>query len=140
MLFHGIGLIAQLLLFSQKRDSDIHTGDWKYGAMLEKEEEGLQCEALLSTNQDDMVMTVDYHIENIVKIPPFLENPWGFSFKNTPFLLESMDHVSNPKEPSFSMQMRTSVCSTFELDCRGRAQHQCHNYSPCQTAGYVMPL
>ena len=63
---------------------------------------------------------IDRDIENIVKIPPFLENPWGFSFKNTPFLLESMDHASNQKEPSFSMQMRTSVCSTFVLDCRGR--------------------
>ncbi len=31
-----------------------------------------------------------------------------------------MDHASNQKVPSFSMQMRPSVCSTFGLDCRGR--------------------
>ena len=64
---------------------------------------------------------VDYHGEKIVKIPPFLESTSRFSFKNTPFLLKSMDHASNRKAPSFSMQKRTSVCSTFELDCRGTA-------------------
>ena len=54
------------------------------------------------------------------KILPFLENPWRFSFKNTPFLLVSMDLASNRKTPSFSMQMHTSVCSTFGPDCRGQ--------------------
>ena len=34
--------------------------------------------------------------------------------------LQTNKHASIQKAPSFSIQMRTSVCSTFGLDCRGR--------------------
>ncbi len=56
------------------------------------------------------------------KISPLFLNPWRSTFKNTPFLLKSMDHASNQKRPHFSMQMRTSICSTFGLDCRDRVE------------------
>ncbi len=38
-----------------------------------------------------------------------------------PLLQESMDHASSQKTPRFSMQRRTSIRSTFGLDCRDRA-------------------
>ena len=48
-------------------------------------------------------------------------DPWWRSiFKNTPFLLESMDHASSQKSPRFCMQMQTSIHSPFGLDCRDR--------------------
>ncbi len=88
---------------SQKTGSDIHTGDWKYGAVLEKEEDGLQCEGWLSTNQDDMVMMVevqvDYHIENIVKIPPFWKIHGDFLPKTPPFCWKPWTMPQTEKNP-----------------------------------------
>ena len=50
---------------------------------------------------------------------PFFLNPWRSFFKNTPFS-ESMGHAYYWKTALFSMEMRTSMASTFEINCRDR--------------------
>ena len=96
----GLALLHNWCCSSQKTYSDVHD--------------------FLPTKMTWWHVKVDYHGEIIVKIPPFLENLRRSPFKALPFLLKSMDHASNRKVPSFSMQMRTSVRSTFGLDCRVR--------------------
>ncbi len=121
---HWIGLIAQLLLFQPKKRQWC---PWRWLEICSYVGEGRRGTAVWSMTShqprwhgNDGWSSDWLSCREHCKNTPFLENPWRFSFKITPFLLESMDHASNQKEPSFSMQMRTSVCSTFVLDCRGR--------------------
>ena len=57
----------------------------------------------------DMYVSMDFWV--LSNKPPSLS-------KNIPSLLKSMDHASNQRAPSFSMQMQTSIRPTFGLDCR----------------------
>ncbi len=93
----GMDLLHSCSCSSQQTDNDVHAGALKYAAMLEKGERDYSVKHDFPPTKTTWLklkmVKVDYHWENMVKIPPFLDNPWRFSFKKTPFYW-------NPYSPS----------------------------------------
>ena len=105
LLFDGIDLIAQLLLIQPENRQWCPWRWLEICAMLEKEGEELQCEAWLSTNQDDMVMMgvevqVDYHREHC-KSTPFLGKSMGILFQKHPLFVRTHGPCLKPKRTLF---------------------------------------